>query len=964
MQALDDNFFYSNSRLAHGDLEKEKQLLAEEQKLCRARARKFSLDTQRRRKALEERRKQWDVHEQRIRENALQERRQKVQEATERFQRAHLPPSQRRRQSSKRNVPTLEDALNNIQGCLRSDNHQSSFVSISRNHTPSPKTSSKVKSSPQHALSAVEAYTKLLQERSFISLRNNPDIHETQQKPSDSSPQEDSLSDCIHSESISSKDSLDSEEPKNGTKYIYSLSPAFLLDTDKCISDLKKNFQQPTYPPETAMGDALTQSRKLHDLKLKKQIDYDLLKNKNGVNNCSWGTAKNEKASKLYSTGHCSSKSTKNSTNDSLIVLTSTPHINTEPDTRSPKLESALDLRQPKANDDRQLKHPPATEILLPTKNGNSTDYLFGASKPNVVLNNCIMDYTCQEGALEQAGKDNLCVSSQKELSASINNLNKFSDADDKAEKKKVNTELIHHTCLNSNQTSSFKCLKCCEKEELLSPVSSENSQRICGLQFIKGILKKQSKYISRDAACVCNSGQQLTLTKQVVLAIRDSVELTRAKNRDLENNTAVKKKLRWFDEVHVDSEDKGQNAIKQIRSKSSSLLHSKNNSEDHQLSIATVLGAMKTGPSMTQAVPNGYHFTRHAWADVGVQVSLPQQHGDEVKVQQGNNKGSGLKASTKERTEAAPVSSRTRKGIHIRPQSATEVSQIARAHGRLVMPRPPPPRMDAIEEQKGLVTTAPYGTDHAKVSKPSEDRLESSNPVYTNNEYRTDNAFLFMPHPPSYTCTTAESNSKPKHRFSHHDTRAGMRHSEKGSCLKCTPTEEEISQLWLGVRAALATKDAQTALRQQVVDSAQKGRKNSATLGVRKPSYSTQPIKQTPDPDKQFSFAPAFCDRDSFRFGHLSKDEIQNGGQQSWVDTKDPQRHEALHQRHQQGITTISMEEERILQSLDRLNHRLHCEHGVVVYVWLTASGELNDISPKQHNTQKPNKKGQEQEA
>ncbi|KAJ0021887.1 hypothetical protein NQD34_009377, partial [Periophthalmus magnuspinnatus] len=91
-------FSSRNSRLAHGDLEKEKQLLAEEQKLCRARARKFSLDTQRRRKALEERRKQWDVHEQRIRENALQERRQKVQEATERFQRAHLPPSQRRRQ--------------------------------------------------------------------------------------------------------------------------------------------------------------------------------------------------------------------------------------------------------------------------------------------------------------------------------------------------------------------------------------------------------------------------------------------------------------------------------------------------------------------------------------------------------------------------------------------------------------------------------------------------------------------------------------------------------------------------------------------------------------------------------------------------------------------------------------------------------------------------------------------------
>lgn len=49
-------------------------------------------------RALEERQKQWDVQEQRLRQNILQQRRQRVQDATERFQRAHLPPSQRYRQ--------------------------------------------------------------------------------------------------------------------------------------------------------------------------------------------------------------------------------------------------------------------------------------------------------------------------------------------------------------------------------------------------------------------------------------------------------------------------------------------------------------------------------------------------------------------------------------------------------------------------------------------------------------------------------------------------------------------------------------------------------------------------------------------------------------------------------------------------------------------------------------------------
>lgn len=49
-------------------------------------------------RALEERQKQWDVQEQKLRQNILQQRRRRVQDATERFQRAHLPPSQRYRQ--------------------------------------------------------------------------------------------------------------------------------------------------------------------------------------------------------------------------------------------------------------------------------------------------------------------------------------------------------------------------------------------------------------------------------------------------------------------------------------------------------------------------------------------------------------------------------------------------------------------------------------------------------------------------------------------------------------------------------------------------------------------------------------------------------------------------------------------------------------------------------------------------
>uniref|UniRef100_A0A7N8YF24 Centrosomal protein 126 n=1 Tax=Mastacembelus armatus TaxID=205130 RepID=A0A7N8YF24_9TELE len=84
-------------------------------------------------RALEERRKQWDVQEQRLRENILQQRRKHVQDATERFQRAHLPPSQRCRHSFRRNVPNIEHALSEIQGTLNSYTQQSSFLSSNSN---------------------------------------------------------------------------------------------------------------------------------------------------------------------------------------------------------------------------------------------------------------------------------------------------------------------------------------------------------------------------------------------------------------------------------------------------------------------------------------------------------------------------------------------------------------------------------------------------------------------------------------------------------------------------------------------------------------------------------------------------------------------------------------------------------------------------------------------------------------
>ncbi|XP_036936596.1 centrosomal protein of 126 kDa [Acanthopagrus latus] len=980
MQVPQDTFFYhSNSRLgADGGLENERQLLVEEQKLCRARARKFSVETNRRRKALEERQKQRDVQEQRLRQNILQQRRQRVQDATERFQRAHLPPSQRYRQSFRRNNPNIEDALNQIQSTLSSHSGQSSFLSsnssVNRSCTPSPKPPTVSKSSHRQALSAVEAYTKLLQEQSMTCFRNSQQTEKAQEKQQDHSPQDSQLSDCCHSESLSSKDSLENEDSYHSTKHHQYSFSSFLLDSEKPHPDLRKqNDLCPTsditsFSTMMLLSDNLPQSRKLHETKMKTQEDSEVQNIKIHTTEASWGftsveqTPKTEAQPALHNCNlftlceilstdpdHFEVNSSQHSPNNNIVVTSGTASSNTALQSSCPKQETLLDLRQQRVTDDRQLKHPSATEILLPAKNGNSKDILLRAPpKPNIFLNDSATDNASKEGPLQQTGKEIHYLSSQKDPSVSINNLNKVSNSEPKSD-----TALLQHTCLSNIQSDTRKCLKHPEEEVQKLPVSVGTPHSVCEVRFIKGILKKQPKYMSGDTTCVYGSGH-LIFAKQVALAIRDSVELTRAKTKDVEGKDLVKKKLRWFDEVQ---EDKKQGIMKKMKSKSN-LNQSSNNSDDHQLSLTTVSGASKSGPSVTSPASTGYHFTKQAWADVVVQVSLAQERTDEVKVPWSSIATGGPKVPRRERSAravAGPVSSRTRKGTVIRPQSATEVSQIAKTQGKIMVPRPPP-RMEYVEEKTPYVTKTPYGVDHAsnncKQAVAVEQALHKDNSEgffspYTHHVMRTDSTVMYTPLPPSYTCPVSEGNTKGTPSSSHQETqgssrRRGTMYNEKGLRLHCTPTDEEISQLWSGVRTALATKDAKTKLRRQALESGRVVRKSCVEQsrqlpgsGNRRLPQTSQPTKQTTEPVSQFSgtYDMAFTDEglESAARLHLAEEHaegrLEERGTVAAMETAQTQRPGTVQQRsQQQGLTTISLEEQKILLSLDRLNHQLFC--------------------------------------
>ncbi|XP_027705357.1 centrosomal protein of 126 kDa isoform X2 [Vombatus ursinus] len=110
------NNLYQNMKIhLEKNLEEERQKLLQEQRLCRSRARKYCIESNRRRKAFEEKRKKEEEKEHQIREQILQQRKQKFEEVTEKFQRAHIPP-QRRRTVYQKPIPRLEEALEQIQG--------------------------------------------------------------------------------------------------------------------------------------------------------------------------------------------------------------------------------------------------------------------------------------------------------------------------------------------------------------------------------------------------------------------------------------------------------------------------------------------------------------------------------------------------------------------------------------------------------------------------------------------------------------------------------------------------------------------------------------------------------------------------------------------------------------------------------------------------------------------------------
>ncbi|XP_061638721.1 centrosomal protein of 126 kDa isoform X2 [Phyllopteryx taeniolatus] len=243
-------------------LQQERDALLDEQKVNRERARRCVRETNRRCRDLREKQRLWVLQEQRRREEVLQRRRQKFQDVTEHFQRAYLPPSQRPTQCERltagRDDPDLEDALGQIRGPVLPSNLDSQTISA-----PSSRPAGALSESPLRRTPVAVQASVGRREQSPCAGRWQ-ELPKRQERHREHSGQDDNVSRCSKSDSLSSQDSLENEEAAKSAVLQYSEKP---LQDLKCPND--------PHPVSSAPGPTLV-AVKPHFHRLPVDLNYNL----------------------------------------------------------------------------------------------------------------------------------------------------------------------------------------------------------------------------------------------------------------------------------------------------------------------------------------------------------------------------------------------------------------------------------------------------------------------------------------------------------------------------------------------------------------------------------------------------------------------------------------------------------------------------------------------------------------
>ncbi|NXC74471.1 CE126 protein, partial [Anhinga anhinga] len=579
------------------DLEEEQRALKEDQKICRSKAQKYFIETNRRRRAFEERWKQEEEKEQRFREQVLRQRKIKLQEATDKFQRAHLPLSQYKQIVQTKAAFQLEEALEQIKGsvltpglCLPSRNK----TNFRTTDDTSSSSASRNGSFHQKQISATAGWDKTVQESSRTNMDSNQLLFQKSLKEMQQLLEKQHLSNLENfhqevkkthdSESLSSIDSLEAGEQNgnyttpsesslttqcdcalynpeksqtrnNGLLYTAQSTSSKNMHLNNCLRNVDSQNNQNLFIHDIlAKHNVLTPAEHVNNSKEESPVSHRPEKSpaefsasgKLSLNNAfSFMQNKKEEGSKP-SSGRRSTLATGHPVFNPSKAWASPDPIPGERVQDLMQDQSFKMMPQKRTISVQTSSQPIATSIILFPNQGCSTGIPSTADTLPKDRNISTEFFKNTSGKMTETKEENIKYIDDINLGSSL-----FQDVPNASvlctvkeqnskEEEKGNTvetlSLVSGTELNSGTAAQHKTLK-------------NNILETKRARLFTSILKKESKYEpSHFKAVVMNHG--ISFGTRPVSSIRDSLELAKIKKKCAENEK-YNTKLRWYDQIN-----------------------------------------------------------------------------------------------------------------------------------------------------------------------------------------------------------------------------------------------------------------------------------------------------------------------------------------------------------------------------------------------------------------------------
>ncbi|XP_060090887.1 centrosomal protein of 126 kDa [Heteronotia binoei] len=835
------------------DLSKERHELLKDQRRIHNRARKHSLETNKRRRALEEKWKEEEEKEQRFREQILLQRKLKLQEATEKFLRGHLPYAQRKRAVERKPEPKLDEAFEKIQitglqlPLYRGDGRTTDTASLALKNGPFQWKQNTGKTGGDKIMEENDSTSPNRDQLNFQ--KNLEEMQQRQQEQHFSNLQtfHQEVKEIANSESTKSPDSLEAGEqiesfatPSDDSSGSAQVDPTLYnsqeshaknrsfsdydnmtFSKNQHVNNWLMNLNTSDIQRTTPFRDILTKynvlipeeqvcdpgqkpsfpstSEQKESKKCTSDDNLALMQNKRG-----------EKCSPLKnpSSGAVSTED---------MLVTDKPALKfskawAPPDPAPVGLVSEKHsevLQNNRAALAQPLNPIAATPIVLPT----------GQWSPTTTNNNSFSANNRQKGKDVHTAKctEDIDCATGAEMEKYLNDINN-------------EASLSEETCKNNldQQNDSVPYGDLAANLPDHDHQQNDNDKRK-EVKLPKSILKKESKYepYTSFKAVVVNRG--IRFGNRPLSAIRDSVELAKTKGKDADVPKNYKK-LRWFDEINrVQETNNGEKCLEQniieipqalsqssgfpikattsrtdLRSIPSYIISTavlENGQDNSQAStkLAASRGLERNNETLNPFESTRYHIAKQAWmTSKGDEIKPPLCTGD-LKNPKGNPRKGRAKMIKRPKSAKAPstFTPKTRKGAIIRPQSASEATNILKTQGKGIAPHPPYKSVaDERMDQNG-----------SSLSNEGQDLNRD-----TTEDPSLQNATKPSEAPPGIVacdpllCQSA--NTAQLVAQDNNVTKRSPTYSENGLCLDYTTTDEEIKLLWQGVHSVLTQKD------------------------------------------------------------------------------------------------------------------------------------------------------------